>query len=57
MLFKRANAKLGGFYFTGGAPSLIGYALGTHATLGPAQIWGDLPGLFPESLWIDMLTQ
>jgi LmbE family N-acetylglucosaminyl deacetylase len=57
MLFKRANAKLGGFYYTGGAPSLIGYAFDTSFKLGPAQIWGDLPGLFSEALWLDKLTQ
>jgi hypothetical protein len=57
MLFKRANAKLGGFYFTGGAPSLIGYDLNASSELGPAQIWGDLPGLFSEALWINTLSQ
>ncbi|SAL54649.1 GlcNAc-PI de-N-acetylase [Caballeronia sordidicola] len=57
MLFKRANAKLGGFYFTGGAPSLIGYDLDTAYKIGPAQIWGDLPGLFSEALWINTLSQ
>ena len=57
MLFKRANAKLGGFYFTGGAPSLIGYDLDTSFKMGPAHIWGDLPGLFSEALWINTLSQ
>jgi LmbE family N-acetylglucosaminyl deacetylase len=58
MLFKRANATLGGFYYTGGAPSLIGYAFDTSSLkLGPAQIWGDLPGLFSEALWISNLSQ
>jgi hypothetical protein len=57
MLFKRANAKLGGFYFTGGAPSLIGYDIDTSFRMGPAHVWGDLPGLFSEALWINTLSQ
>jgi hypothetical protein len=57
MLFKRANAQLGGFYFTGGTPSLIGYELDTSFHMGPAHVWGDLPGLFSEALWINALSQ
>lgn len=57
MLFKRANATLGEFYFTGGAPSLWGYDFIGPTRLGPAQIWGNLPGLFSESLWLKSLAQ
>ncbi|WP_232316505.1 hypothetical protein [Candidatus Burkholderia verschuerenii] len=53
ILFKRANASLQEFYFTGGAPSLTGYDFDAQSfALGPVQIWGDLPGLFSESLWL-----
>jgi hypothetical protein len=55
VLFKRANVRLGDFYYTGGAPSLTGYAVDPSFRLGPAQIWGDLPGLFSEALWLDTL--
>ncbi|KLU26183.1 hypothetical protein EOS_10285 [Caballeronia mineralivorans PML1(12)] len=57
VLFKRANARLGDFYFTGGAPSLVGYDFEPSFKLGPVQIWGDLPGLFSEALWINTLSQ
>jgi hypothetical protein len=52
VLFKRANAKLGPFYYTGGAPMLIGYDFDSALKLGPAQIWSEMPGLFSESLWL-----
>ena len=57
VLFKRANAKLGDFYFTGGAPCLVSYDFELSSKLGPVQIWGDLPGLFSEALWINTLSQ
>ncbi|MDR5732563.1 FG-GAP-like repeat-containing protein [Caballeronia sp. LZ025] len=56
MLFRRANALLKEFYYTGGAPSLAGYDIDTSFRLGPVQIWGDLPGLFSESLWTKTLA-
>lgn len=56
MLFKRANALLKQFYYTGGAPSIAGYDFDTSFRLGPVRIWGDLPGLFSESLWIKTLA-
>ncbi|WP_250452025.1 FG-GAP-like repeat-containing protein [Caballeronia sp. ATUFL_M2_KS44] len=56
MLFKRANALLKEFYYTGGAPSLSGYDIDTSFRLGPVQIWGELPGLFSESLWLKTLA-
>jgi hypothetical protein len=56
ILFKRANAHLGEFYYTGGSPSLAGYDFDRSFALGPVQIWGDLPGLFSESLWIKSLA-
>jgi hypothetical protein len=52
VLFKRANAKLGPFYYTGGAPMLIGYDFDSARKLGSAQIWSEMPGLFSESLWL-----
>ena len=57
VLFKRANAKLGPYYYTGGAPMLIGYDFDNAFKLGPAQIWSELPGLFSESLWLRNLSQ
>lgn len=57
MLFRRANATLGEYYFTGGAPSISGYDFDGGTRLGPLQIWGNLPGLFSESLWLRSLSQ
>ena len=57
VLFKRANAVLGDTYFTGGAPGLLGYDVGRDFRLGPAQNWGDLPGLFSETLRLGRLKQ
>ncbi|KMZ11215.1 hypothetical protein BHUM_05574 [Candidatus Burkholderia humilis] len=56
MLFKRANVRLQEFYYSGGAPSLTGYDFDTAFDLGRVQIWGDLPGLFSESLWLKSLA-
>ncbi|KIG10555.1 LmbE family protein [Burkholderia sp. MR1] len=56
MLFKRANALLKEFYYTGGAPSLSGYDIDASFRFGPVQIWGELPGLFSESLWLKTLA-
>jgi LmbE family N-acetylglucosaminyl deacetylase len=57
VLFKRANAKLDGFYFTAGAPMLIGFDFDSALKLGPAQIWSELPGQFSETLWLRNLSQ
>jgi hypothetical protein len=56
ILFRRANARLQEFYYTGGAPSLAGYDFEPSFKLGPVQIWGELPGLFSESLWLKSLA-
>jgi hypothetical protein len=56
LLFKRANALLEEYYYTGGAPSIVGYDVNASFELGPVQIWGDLPGLFSESLWMKSLS-
>jgi hypothetical protein len=56
ILFKRANAQLEDYYYTGGAPSLAGYDFDPYFDLGPVEIWGDLPGLFSESLWLKSLA-
>ncbi|WP_051180409.1 FG-GAP-like repeat-containing protein [Caballeronia insecticola] len=56
VLFRRANALLKEFYYTGGAPSVAGYDFDSAFGLGPVQIWGDLPGLFSESLWLKTLA-
>ncbi len=56
VLFRRANVSLQEFYFTGGAPSMSGYDFDKSFALGPVQIWGDLPGLFSESLWLKSLA-
>ncbi len=52
VLFKRANVKLDGFYYTAGAPMLIGYDFDANRKLGPAEIWSEMPGQFSESLWL-----
>jgi hypothetical protein len=56
ILFKRANARLMEFYYTGGPPSVSGYDFDAAFGLGPVRIWGDLPGLFSESLWLRTLA-
>ncbi|MDR5780066.1 FG-GAP-like repeat-containing protein [Caballeronia sp. LZ065] len=55
VFFRRANARLGEFYYTGGPPSVAGRDFDTGFNLGPVQLWGDLPGLFSESLWLKTL--
>lgn len=55
VLFKRANTQLDGFYYTAGAPMLIGYEFDANRQLGPAEIWAEMPGQFSESLWLENL--
>ncbi|MFM0629099.1 PIG-L family deacetylase [Paraburkholderia xenovorans] len=57
VLFRRTDATLGDFYFTGGAPALTRYPSGNGLTVGEAQELGKLPGLFSETVRIDRLAQ
>jgi hypothetical protein len=57
VLYRRTDATLGDFYFTGGAPALTRYPVGNGFALGPAQDLGELPGLFSETVRIDRLAQ
>lgn len=57
VLFRRTDATLGNFYFTGGAPALTRYPVSNGFALGPAQDLGELPGLFSETVRIDRLAQ
>ncbi|SIT42846.1 putative carbohydrate-binding protein [Paraburkholderia ribeironis] len=59
VLYRRADATLGDFYFTGGAPALsrYPYASGDGFALGAAQELGELPGLFSETVRVDRLAQ
>ncbi|WP_454824671.1 PIG-L family deacetylase [Paraburkholderia xenovorans] len=57
VLFRRTDATLGDFYFTGGAPALSRYPSGNGLALGEAQELGKLPGLFSETVRIDRLAQ
>jgi LmbE family N-acetylglucosaminyl deacetylase len=61
MLYRRVDAPLGDFYFTGGAPSLSRYPNssknGLGLALGAAQDLGELPGLFSETVRVDRLAQ
>jgi hypothetical protein len=59
VLYRRVDATLGDFYFTGGAPALSRYAYssGNGFALGAAQDLGELPGLFSETVRIDRLAQ
>ena len=57
VLFRRTDATLGDFYFTGGAPALTRYPSSNGLTLGEAQELGKLPGLFSETVRIDRLAQ
>jgi hypothetical protein len=57
VLFRRTDATLGDFYFTGGAPALTRYPSGNGLSLGEAQELGKLPGLFSETVRIDRLAQ
>lgn len=57
VLYRRIDATLGNFYFTGGAPALTLYPAGQNLALGAAQELGELPGLFSETLRIDRLAQ
>ena len=44
VLYRRTDATLGDFYFTGGAPALTRYPVGDGFALGAAQDLGELPG-------------
>jgi hypothetical protein len=59
VLYRRVDATLGDFYFTGGAPALSRYpaASGNGLALGAVQELGELPGLFSETVRIDRLVQ
>ncbi|MEZ0602689.1 hypothetical protein ACAX43_11150 [Paraburkholderia sp. IW21] len=57
VLYRRTDATLGDFYFTGGAPALTRYPVGDGFALGAAQDLGELPGLFSETVRIDRLAQ
>ena len=59
VLYRRIDATLGDFYFTGGAPALSRYAYSSEAgfALGASQDLGELPGLFSETVRIDRLAQ
>ncbi|PRY00258.1 PIG-L family deacetylase [Paraburkholderia sp. BL25I1N1] len=57
VLFRRTDATLGDFYFTGGAPAITRYPSGNGLALGEAQELGKLPGLFSETVRIDRLAQ
>lgn len=57
VLFRRTDATLGDFYFTGGAPALSRYPSGSGLALGAVQELGKLPGLFSETVRIDRLAQ
>lgn len=56
VLYRRVDATLGDFYFTGGAPALSLYPAGYGLALGAAQDLGELPGLFSETVRIDRLA-
>ncbi len=57
VLYRRIDATLGDFYFTGGAPALTRYPAANGLALGAAQDLGTLPGLFSETVRIDRLAQ
>ncbi|MFM0733336.1 PIG-L family deacetylase [Paraburkholderia sediminicola] len=57
VLYRRTDATLGDFYFTGGAPALTTYPVGVGFALGAAQDLGELPGRFSETVRIDRLAQ
>ncbi|RDJ98654.1 RICIN domain-containing protein [Paraburkholderia lacunae] len=57
VLYRRTDATLGDFYFTGGSAALLRYPIGDGFALGTAQDLGELPGLFSETLRIDRLAQ
>ncbi|HEY4295730.1 MAG TPA: RICIN domain-containing protein [Paraburkholderia sp.] len=59
VLYRRFDATLGDFYFTGGAPALSRYPdwSAEGFALGAAQDLGKLPGLFSETVRIDRLAQ
>ncbi|MFL9897510.1 PIG-L family deacetylase [Paraburkholderia fungorum] len=57
VLYRRVDATLADFYFTGGAPALTRYPVGDGFALGAAEDLGQLPGLFSETVRIDRLAQ
>jgi len=57
VVFRRMDATLGDFYFTGGAPALSRYPLTGNLAVGTPLDLGEMPGLFSETVRIDRLTQ
>ena len=57
VLYRRVDATLGDFYFTGGSAALSRYAVTEDFALGAAQELGELPGLFSETVRIDRLAR
>jgi LmbE family N-acetylglucosaminyl deacetylase len=57
VLYRRIDATLGDFYFSGGAPALLRYPAENGFTLGAPQDLGQLPGQFSETVRIDRLAQ
>jgi hypothetical protein len=57
VLYRRIDATLGDFYFTGGAPALSRYPAENGLSLSAPQDLGQLPGLFSETMRIDRLAQ
>jgi len=57
VLYRRVDATLGDFYFTGGSVALTRYAVTEDFALGAAQELGELPGLFSETVRIDRLAR
>ncbi|WP_025601088.1 RICIN domain-containing protein [Burkholderia sp. WSM2230] len=57
VLYRRVDATLGDFYFTGGAPALSRYPLKSGLAVGTPQDLGEMPGLFSETVRIDRLAQ
>ncbi|WP_144144738.1 PIG-L family deacetylase [Paraburkholderia sp. BCC1884] len=57
LLYRRVDATLGDFYFTGGAPALTRYPSSNDGlVLGAPEELGQLPGLFSETVRIDRLA-
>jgi LmbE family N-acetylglucosaminyl deacetylase len=55
-LFERVSAPLDEYHVTGGAPALVGYSLAARGQeLGAAERFGDLPGRYSETLWLERL--
>ena len=57
VVYRRTDATLGDFYFTGGSAALVRYPVGDSFALGAPQALSELPGLFSETVRIDRLAQ